>query len=243
MSGTAQSRAGRAPRRTPVTREQAERIVSATGWLAHVHAALRVAVLARCSLLRFAPGQPVFRYADPPGGIYGLVAGTVTANGAPPGSTPRLVNIGTPGAWTGEGCFITGQARRGEIRALSETRMMHLPLDAMEQIAAQDPRAVRAFCLIAIFTFDTMLRIVHDLQKRHASRRIAAVLQRSASTSPISLALSQSDLGVMANASRQQVNAAMQRFASAGWVRCTYRSMTILDPVALRAYAEHDGAA
>ncbi|MDW5317166.1 helix-turn-helix domain-containing protein [Rhizobium sp. PL01] len=38
--------------------------------------------------------------------------------------------------------------------------------------------------------------------------------------------LSQTDLGIMTNASRQQVNIAMRRFVAAGWVNYTYRSIT-----------------
>jgi hypothetical protein len=54
--------------------------------------------------------------------------------------------------------------------------------------------------------------------------------------------LSQVDLGVMANASRQQVNTAMQRFASRGWLRYTYRSIIMINPQALRLFADGDGS-
>ncbi|WP_234835590.1 helix-turn-helix domain-containing protein [Sinorhizobium meliloti] len=54
--------------------------------------------------------------------------------------------------------------------------------------------------------------------------------------------LSQTDLGIMANASRQQVNTAMQRFARAGWVSYTYRSVTVSNSQALRRFSEGDGS-
>lgn len=225
-----------------ITREEAERIVSENGWLAFLPDTFRTQLLGRAILIKFEPNQPVFRFGDPVGGIYGLVAGTVTVNSAAPDATPRLIHLGVPGAWTGEGCFMTGQPRRGELRALGETWMMHVPLEAMEQMAARDPNVVRAFGIISVFGVDVLIRVIHDLQKRDAGRRIASVLQRAAWIGNVAVPLSQAELAVMANASRQQVNSAMQRFSASGWVRHNYRAITVTDPQALRDYAEGDGS-
>ena len=135
---------------------------------------------------------------------------------------------------------MTGQPRRAEMHALGEAWLMHLPLQAMEQIVADDPRAARIFCSIAVLTVDVLIRIVHDLQKRDASRRIASVLHRAAWIGDVPIPLSQSEIGTMANASRRQVSAAMNRFAEAGWIAHTYRSVTVAQPQALRDYAEQD---
>jgi CRP-like cAMP-binding protein len=83
---------------------------------------------------------------------------------------------------------------------------------------------------------DTLLRIVHDLQQRDASRRIAAVLWRiSPGATPVPL--SQAELGTMANASRKQVNAALQRFEGKGWVENSYRSIVVRNVAELRSFA------
>lgn len=49
-----------------------------------------------------------------------------------------------------------------------------------------------------------------------------------------SVSVSQENLGIMANASRKQVNSAMKRFAQAGWVDIGYRTITITNAPALR---------
>ena len=224
----------------PLSRGDAERIVAASGWLAVTPAAFSAEVLRRAHLQHFAPGDVIFRFGEAPGGIYGLVAGTLRINAAAPDAVPRLVHLGMPGAWTGEGCFMTGQPRRAEMHALGEAWLMHLPLQAMEQIVADDPPAARIFCSIAVLTVDVLIRIVHDLQKRDASRRIASVLHRAAWIGAVPIPLSQSEIGIMANASRQQVSAAMRRFAEAGWIETTYRSITVAQPQALRDYAARD---
>lgn len=225
-----------------LTREKAEQVMSEGAWLASMTEPFRTDLLRHAHLQRFAPDQIIYRYGDPVGGMYGLVAGSLTINSAPPDASPRLIHLGMPGAWTGEGPFLTGQPRRVEMRALGGAWMMHVPLDALEQMAARDPGVSRAIAMNTVFTVDVLIRIVHDLQKRDVGRRIAAVLQRAGWLGDMPIPLSQTDLGVMANASRQQVNMAMQGFVATGWVNYTYRSITVTNPQALRRFSEGDGS-
>lgn len=224
-----------------INRAEAERIMSERGWLALVPEAFRGEVLRRSALLHFASGDAVFQLGDPMGGIYGLVAGSVSVSIAPADSTPRLVLLGVPGHWTGEACFLTRKPRRGELRAVVETTMLHLPLDTMDQMAARDPGVVHHIALILMMSVEFLFRVIHDLQKPEADRRIASVLQRTTWIGDAPIPLTQNEVGVMANASRKQVNAALKRFSEAGWVANTYRSITITDPGALRRFAERDG--
>lgn len=225
-----------------LTREKAEEVMSQGPWLANMTEPFRSELLRHAHLQRFAPDQIIYRYGDAGGGMYGLVAGSLTINSAPPDAASRLIHLGMPGAWTGEGPFLTGQPRRVELRALGGAWMMHVPLDALGRMAARDSGVSRAIAMNTVFTVDVLLRIIHDLQKRDVGRRIASVLQRASWLGDIPIPLSQSDLGIMANASRQQVNMAMQRFVTAGWVNYTYRSVTVTNPQALRRFSEGDGS-
>ncbi|NVP57590.1 Crp/Fnr family transcriptional regulator [Mycoplana rhizolycopersici] len=224
-----------------LTREKAEKVMRAGPWLASIAEPFPSDLLRHARLQRFGPDQIIYRYGDPSGGMYGLVAGSLTINSAPPDATPRLIHLGVPGAWTGEGPFLTGQPRRIELKALGDAWMMHVPLDALQQMEARDPSVLRAVGLNTVFTVDALIRIVHDLQKRSVGRRIASVLQRAGWLGDLPIPLSQSALGIMANASRQQVNMAMRRFAVAGWVTYNYRSVTVINPQALGQFAEGDG--
>jgi CRP-like cAMP-binding protein len=214
--------------------------MSESGWLSLLPSAFREEVLRRSILLHFSPGQVVFRVGDPVGGMYGLVHGILAINTAPATDTPRLIHLGVPGAWTGEGCFMTRQPRRGEMRALTDTWMMHLPLDAMDKMAARNPELIRFFAICTVLTFDLLVRIIHDLQKPKVDRRIAAVLQRLTWVGPVPIPLTQAELGVMVNASRKQVNATLQRFAADGWITNTYHTITINDAESLRRFASED---
>jgi CRP-like cAMP-binding protein len=120
--------------------------------------------------------------------------------------------------------------------------MMHLPIEAMDQMAARDPDVTRSIAQLLMINVDILLRIVHDLQKPDVARRIASVLQRATWAGEDAIPISQTKLGVMANASRKQVNAVLQRFAAAGWVTHSYRSITITHIEALRRFAAGDDA-
>lgn len=220
-----------------IKRAKAESIVLERGWLSMQSKSFQEEVPRRSILLHFPAGEIIYRFGDELGGIFGLIEGTLTVNTAPPDHVPQLIHIGAPGAWTGEGCFLTRQPRRLELRALVETWMMHLPLDQMDQMAAADPSVVRNFSHILMASVEVLIRIIHDLQKPEAARRIASVLQRATWIGERAIPLSQSEIGLMANASRKQVNAALARFAETGWVKVDYRSVHILNVDKLRQFA------
>lgn len=159
---------------------------------------------------------------------------------APADATPRLMMLGIPGYWTGEGCFVTRLPRLGDLRTVTPTTMLHLPLAEMDDMARDDPQAIRYFSFILMMSVEVLLHVVHDLRKSDAARRIASVLYRTGLAIPETVSINQTELGVMANASRKQVNAALARFAEAGWVSRGYRSVVVHDPDALRLFGDEE---
>lgn len=223
--------------RTMFMRAKAEAVLTEGGWLSRQPESFRQDVLRRSILLHFPAGEIIYRFGDDLGGIFGLVEGTLSVNTSPSDHTPQLIHIGAIGAWTGEGCFLTRQQRRLELRALVDTWMMHLPLDQMDQMAAADPTVVRNFSGILMASVDILIQIIHDLQKPVAAARVASILLRASGIGDRPIPLTQSEIGLMANASRKQVNAALASFAQAGWVRVDYRAIAVLDREQLRSFA------
>lgn len=228
------------PGDVPMNKVDADALMSAKGWLSRHPEPFRAEVLRRCRLVHLEADEVVFHLGEPAGGIYGLVSGTVSVSLAPPGATPELVMLGVPGHWTGEACYLTRMPRRGELRAVVETCMLYLPLEAMDEMAQHDVEAARRFADILMMSVEFLMRVVHDLQKPQAERRIASVLQRTTWIGDTPIPLSQAQIGAMANASRKQVNAALKRFSDAGWLMNTYRAVTITDIEALRRFADGD---
>jgi CRP/FNR family cyclic AMP-dependent transcriptional regulator len=127
-----------------------------------------------------------------------------------------------------------------ELRALSEVYAMHLSLgpDGPDGKCRSDRDSQ-----LQPHPYDRRRgahRIIHDLQKPEPDRRIASVLQRAALVGDRAIPLTQTEIGTMACASRRQVNAALKRFVENGWVRASYRSITILNAEKLRRFATED---
>ncbi len=209
--------------------------ITRVGWLSAQPRLFRDEVIHRSVLQSYSAGKVIYRLGDPAGGIYGLVSGIMTVTAAPHAAAPRLIHVGAPGTWTGEGPFLSGEPRRLTLRALVPSRLVHLPLAAMEAMAARDPLAARRFGQIPMFSIDILLRAIHDLLIRDPDRRVAAVLLRISGGGQ-SVPLSQESIGDMACVSRKQMNYALRRFTERGWVTSGYRSVTLDNPAALSAF-------
>jgi CRP-like cAMP-binding protein len=221
-----------------LTRTEAERIIGAHGWLATQPEAFREEVFRHSQLQCVEAGKALIRIGDPPGGIYGLVRGNVTMNTAPADSIPKLIQMSRPGHWLGEGSYFTRQPRRMEVRALMPSVVLHLPLAQMDRMTAADPMVMRQFSHILIATFDSAIRVIHDLQHQDPRVRVAAVLERASASGQPHVRLTQSQIGEMACATRRQVQRVLHAFQDQGWIHRAYGGVEIFDPESLRALVE-----
>lgn len=207
------------------------------GWLSLQPESFRAAVLATGQPRRFGKGATIYAQGDAPGGIYGLIDGAVSVTIAPGRTGPHVAHLASPGDWFGEGSFLTGEPRRVSLEAVTDSALFHLPLDAMERLAT-DPGNIRRFGQIAMLNIDLALHVIDDLLISDTDRRIAATLLRAlGGRTQGSVALSQADLGRLANASRKLVNGALRRFAARGWVETGYSTLEVTNAAALRAFA------
>lgn len=208
-------------------------ILMRTGWLSQQPEAFQKEILRRSTLLHFMPGDVIYRVGDPLGGVYGIVSGAVAVVTSPSTAAPRLFHVGVPGDWIGEGPFLVREPRRVGVQAAVETFAMHLPLDAMDQIASEDPLAMRRFIKILMNNLDTLVCAFYDLHNSDEDFRIASALARITSERNHIVPLSQSDIGTISNTSRKRVNLALKRFETTGWLKRGYRSIAITDRAGL----------
>lgn len=218
----------------------AEHVMGASNWLSAQPAAFRTEVLARSELVRTAPGEVIFRCGDPPGGMYGLISGTATLDLRTAQGEEHSIHVKHPGAWIGEVAFFTLAPRNIGWRSLTAASMLHLPLAQMHAIIAQDKRFERCFAANMIHMALALMRVAHDLQKRHPHHRVASVLGRAAAGTEWTLP--QAGLARMANVSRRQASAALQTFAHRGWLQQRYRSIVVQDAAALQAFSNGEDA-
>lgn len=209
------------------------------GWLSHQPQALQDAVLANGREQRFPAGSTVFSVGDPPGGCYAILQGHLAVSIAPNQNGPTLAHVARQGTWYGEGAFLTRGPRRITLQAVVDCVLFHLPLDAMDRLAAEDPEWIRRFALILMSNIDLAIHAIDDLLIRDPSRRIAAVLVRCLGEGcGGTLSISQTELGRLTNTSRKVVNQTLDRFAQLGWIEKGYGRIEVIDPLGLRDHAQ-----
>jgi CRP/FNR family transcriptional regulator, cyclic AMP receptor protein len=218
-------------------------IVLKEGWLSQAPSWFQQEVLAHCRLKALHAGEMAYRIGDPPGGIYGLVAGSLAVLVAPRERGPHIAYFGRPGTWFGDVAAITGQPRRISLLATRDSETLHLSLPAIHQIVSKDPSAWRLFALISIGHFDVAVGACDDMTIHDDRKRFVAVLlrlgdcrtaSRSDTASP-QIDITQEDLAMVANLARTTVCAFLRELQSAGQVEYSYRCIRILKPGALRA--------
>lgn len=223
-------------------REAACEVVRNRGWLRHTPGSFRCAVLDRCRLEQFAAGTPVYSIGDEPGGMYGVVAGTLGVSVAPGEHGPYTAHLAIPGAWFGEAAAFSRQPRRVGLTATRAAELLHLPLHAIDEIVRRDPGAWRFFGLNTIGQLDVTIGASDDLMTRDHVKRFVAVLLRLANSRyvsrrnrlPIEVDISHEDIAHMANVARTTAGAILRKLEAEGHLELSYRRISILAPDALR---------
>jgi CRP/FNR family cyclic AMP-dependent transcriptional regulator len=223
--------------------EQAHAIVARQGWLSYPPPSFRQTVLGRCRLEAFSAGDTIYSVGDPPGGMYGLVAGKLAISIAPGVRGPYIAHFAQPGTWFGEAAAFTEQPRRIGLSATRDTEVLHLPLHAIREIVAADPGAWRWFGLVSVAHIDTAIGASDDLMTRDHVKRFVAVLLRLGgcryATPPggetIDIDVNQEDLAAMTIMARTTAGGLLHKLQAAGHLEANYRSIRILAPDALRA--------
>jgi CRP-like cAMP-binding protein len=93
-------------------------------------------------------------------------------------------------------------------------------------------------CTILLINLDILVHAFYDLHKPDPFRRVAAALRRISRVDGMQIPLSQTELGLISNTSRKQVNAALQRFEAHGWLKKGYRSITVTSLSDLSQFAD-----
>ena len=223
--------------------ERARAIVMRQGWLTKTPVIFRENVLSRCIVQTVRPGDVICRVGDPPGGLYGLVEGSLGVLVSREEKAPSVIHFARPGTWFGEACAMTGQPRRVGLVAARPTVLMHIPLPRMLDLLARNPDGWRCLALITLEHADTAVAAGNDLLLRNPEHRIAAVLLRLTGSRactpprellPLRATISHEEIAMLANVARNTAGAILKRFSSEGYVKLGYRVVEVVQPERLR---------
>lgn len=225
-----------------IDREDAERRILLSGWLAEQTDDLQRAVLKIARLVPYAAGEFVFHAGDTAGGLYGVVSGGVGIHLPSEAEETVLAHVARCGVWFGYGPLMRGRDRTLAFSVVEPSLLFHVPLASAQEIAARSLMHQRALLSVTEYGMDIAVRVIETLLIRKADCRIAATLlrvapQREGGECVMGLLLTQTLLGEMANAERQVVNRVLKRFEANGWLRVSYGRIDVLDEAALRSFA------
>jgi CRP-like cAMP-binding protein len=221
----------------------AQAIIAGQGWLHLVPAGFREAVLERSLMMTAAAGETIYQVGDPPGGIYGLVSGSLGVSIAPGEDGPYLAHFVRPGTWVGEGPVVTGGPRIVGLAVTRDCCLLHLPLQGLQEILFKDPTGWRWIALLTALHLETAIGAADDLMVRDHVQRCVAVLLRlggcrrpgPTDTGPVEVHVNQNDLARLANIARTTAGTVLRGLANEGHIEHTYRRIRIRAPAALRA--------
>ena len=214
------------------------RRVSEIGWLSRQPLQFRDALLDRCVLRTYAPGENLYSLDDPPGGIYGLAEGFVDVLIASGIGPPFLGFIGGSGWWAGETAAITGTHRRADLRARSATEAFYLSLASFRELTATEPRAFRCFAELTVTHLDNALMLASTLAATNTRSRIISTLFRLAGSfretdDRFELPCTQSEIAEMAGLSRNSAGPVLRGLETEGLIQFG-RARVRYNPVHLR---------
>lgn len=217
---------------------EARRRVSEVGWLSRQLPEFREALLDRCVLRTYAPGESLFGLDDPPGGVYGVAEGFVDALIASSVGPPFLAFIGSAGWWVGEAAAITRTRHRAELRTRSATQAFYLSLTKFQELTAADPRAFRSFSELTITHMDNAFMLASILAAPDMGSRVVATLCRLAGSfqdidDQFDLPCTQSEIAEMAGLSRNSAGPVLRGLATDGLIKIG-RSQVRYNPMHLR---------
>jgi CRP/FNR family transcriptional regulator, cyclic AMP receptor protein len=222
------------------------RIFSARGWLSRQPQAFRERVIKMGRLVVLDRGAPVFHMGDRQGGVYGIVSGGISVLGGTLWQMPALAHIERAGDWFGHGPALGGGDRILTFLAAEPTTLLHVPLEALRQQMREDADFAVRLAQMADVSTATVIWMARDLLIPDSARRLAAVLLRVTAmggveaTDTDGYVMSQTELGEMANVSRNQVNRVLGALRRAGLIAVGYNRIRLLDVEGLKAFAYAD---
>ena len=215
----------------------------ANGWLAEEESWLQKSLLNACELRSLPPESFTHHVGDPSGGIYGIVSGGIGVLLPSRNLELMLCHVLRPGTWFGYGPILTGKTRSLTFQAVEPSVSVYVSYATLQKLITDRPAIGLRLAALSERNITFAISTIGDLMIASGERRIAAVLSRisrpvtASQEQPYPIRLSQAQVGQMANASRDRVNAALSKFSKKGWIKVSFKLIEVTNLQALEKHA------
>jgi CRP-like cAMP-binding protein len=206
-------------------------------WFGGLPEALQHAIVERGVVRSFGKGELIIRHGAPAQGMHALLEGRIRATWPVDDNTDVLIHVGEPGVWFGDYATLAATTSISNIAVDLPARTLFLSVAAFERMIDEEPRWFRCFVNLTLERYAMLTRYYAEAQAlpseawlRTRLRDMAAMRRQDAATSgPIEIAVSQSDLATAVGLSRQTLSALLARLEAQGLIEVGFRSIRVLD--------------
>lgn len=211
-----------------ITRDKAQDIARAAGWLSGQPGRFQDDLLSRCHLRTFREKETLYHVGDPCAGIHCLVQGVVRIEFAAGDGDYKIASIAQPVYWFGEAASFRRSGYLVTIAAATPVMTLHLTQQDFERLI-ETPAYCRAFALLCVEHFEDCLQALGQLLIGDVEQRVATRLAHLAAGTSGIVPVTQADLAEMCGLSRPTVQQALSNLERRGLVKPGYRRIEILD--------------
>jgi len=187
---------------------------------------------------KYAADSYLFREGDPADHLLVIARGEVKVSRATESGSEVVFAILGAGSALGElGALEEGADRSADARAVTETECLVIHRPALVRFLTAHPAAMWGVLNVLTAYIRTKDDAFVDLAVRDIPGRVARKLLELAGAEK-SLTISQSTLAGLVGASRENVNRALSRFATLGYIGLDRGRITLLKPEELRRLGE-----
>lgn len=211
-----------------------EAMVRRSRWAARLSSSDLEHVLGGMQERRFARGACIAGAGQQVEHWMALIDGFAKMSVASEGGRVSTLTGVSAGVWFGEGSLIKREARRYDVFALRPTRVALMPRRTFEWLREtsiafnhylQELLNARLSLFIGALAHERLL----DTDARVAHCLASLFNPELYPDAPRHLQVGQTEVGLLANVSRQRVNVALQRLQALGLIRLERRGLTVLD--------------
>ena len=216
--------------------------LATTGWLAGCPVDFAGSLLDAGSVRHFEPGELLHHAGDTQGGIWGIAAGQAIGASGVGGPNAALAVAFMVGEWGGTGPM-SGSVRQLDVLARVSSTIIGVPQWAIGRLLSERPEWWEHFSRLHFLLAQKFGLLAADLQLSDSRARVAGILLnatglRRQGDDPVRFAVTQEEVGKMANLSRYPAARILRALVKEGLLVNHYGCIIVPKPAALRAIAD-----